>query len=66
MNKVCISCGALVTEGRMLCPNCKSTRIIQPDAILQDGTPVYLKTRTDLTNVSLQLYLYDLLNRRNK
>lgn len=66
MNNTCISCGAPVPEGRLACSNCKNARIIQPDAILQDGTPLYLKTRTNPTHGSLQLYLYDLLNRRNK
>lgn len=66
MNNTCISCGTTILEGRLFCPNCDNSRSIQPDAILQDGTPLYLKTRTNPTHGSLQLYLYDLLNRRNK
>lgn len=66
MNNTCISCGAPVPEGRLVCSNCKIARSIQPDAILKDGTPLYLKTRTNPSNVSTQLYLYDLLNWRSK
>ena len=66
MNKSCISCGAPVPEGRLACSNCKNALKFQPDAILKDGTPVYLKTQPNPTGVSTQLYLYDLLNRRSK
>ena len=66
MQDTCIRCGAPVPEGRLFCLNCKNARSFQPDAILQDGTPLYLKTRTNPANVSTQLYLYDLLNRRSK
>ena len=66
MNNTCVCCGAVIPEGRQVCPNCENAPSIQPDAILKDGTPVYLKTRTNPANVSLQLFLYDLLNRRSK
>lgn len=65
MNNTCVSCGAIIPEGRLMCPNCENVRSIQPDAILKDGTPLYLKTGTGHTHGSLQLFLYDLLNRRN-
>ena len=64
MDNTCISCGAVIPEGRWTCPNCENAHSFQPDAILQDGTPLYLKTRTNPTHCSLQLFLYDLLNRR--
>ena len=66
MRDTCIRCGAPNTNGRLVCPNCENSWKVQPDAILQDGTPLYLKTRPSPTHGSLQLYLYDLLNRRNK
>lgn len=66
MNNTCISCGAIIPEGRLVCPNCENSCKAPPDAILHDGTPLYLKTRTGHTHGSLQLFLYDLLNRRSK
>ena len=66
MSNTCVCCGIDIPEGRLVCPNCENARSIQPDVILKDGTPVYLKTRVNPTNVSTQLYLYDLLNRRGK
>lgn len=66
MNDTCVCCGVDVPEGRWVCPNCENSHSPQPDAILQDGTPLYLKTRNTPTHGSLQLFLYDLLNRRSK
>ena len=65
MNDACISCGSTVPEGRLTCPNCENSWKWQPDAILQDGTPLYLKTRVSPRNTCLQLFLYDLLNRNS-
>lgn len=56
----CICCGADIPEGRQVCPNCEVPDL-KPDAILKDGTPLYLKTTERPTHGSLQLFLYDLL-----
>ncbi len=66
MTDHCIRCGAPAQGRRLVCPKCEASWKTQPDAILADGTPLYLKTRTEPTYASLQLYLYDLLNRRSK
>ena len=56
----CVCCGAPVPEGRQVCPICES-RSYPPDAILQDGTPIYLKTTNPHIQAGVQLALYDLL-----
>ena len=58
MSDTCVCCGIDIPEGRQVCPNCENAHGIQPDAILKDGTHPM--------NTTLQLFLYDLLNRRNK
>lgn len=60
-NNTCICCGADIPEGRQVCPNCKVSDL-EPDAILKDGTHLYLKTSTKPTVNNLQLFLYDLLS----
>lgn len=60
----CVCCGAPVPEGRMVCPQCEVGG--GPDAILEDGTPLYLKTDTTPTYASLQLAMYDMLNREEE
>jgi hypothetical protein len=57
----CIRCGFTVRDGRLLCPVCEGHAT--PDAILPDGTPLYLKTGpTKPEYASLQLELYDMLS----
>lgn len=38
----CVCCGAPIPEGRQVCPKCENG--FAPDAILEDGTPLYFKT----------------------
>lgn len=59
MNR-CASCGFPVQDGRQLCPVCDGTSP-HPDALLQDGTPLYLKTSNFPAGPNLQLQLYELL-----
>jgi hypothetical protein len=54
----CICCGAEIPEGRQVCWNCENATAIKPDAILPDGTPLYLKTQKIPGGVPLQLQLY--------
>ena len=54
----CICCGAPVPEGRQVCPNCEKGSIVKPDVILEDGTPLYLKTPGSPTWENIQLELY--------
>lgn len=61
MNNTCICCGAIIPEGRQVCPNCEGFG--GPDAILEDGTPLYLKTSANPKDCGLQLFLYNLLNK---
>lgn len=56
----CACCGFPVREGRQLCPVCDGTSP-HPDAILKDGTPLYLKTPVMPTWGSIQLELYSQL-----
>lgn len=56
----CVCCGAIIPEGRQVCPNCE-TWSDAPDAILADGTPLYLRSTEKPKYGSLQLELYDLL-----
>lgn len=55
--ETCVCCGAPVPEGRQVCPKCE-TWGAGPDAILSDGTPLYLKTPTNPASGSIQLELY--------
>lgn len=56
----CASCGFPTREGRQFCPVCDGTSPY-PDAILKDGTRLYLKTGSDPSRASLQLELYEML-----
>ena len=56
----CVSCGTPVPEGRQVCPNCESWGTA-PDAILDDGTHLYLKTKLNTDGLPLQLQLYEQL-----
>lgn len=58
MNR-CSGCGFPVQEGKQLCPVCEGAAT--PDAILSDGTPLYLKTSNIPTGKNLQLELYEQL-----
>lgn len=58
----CISCGAVIPEGRLVCPNCELGT--KPDAVLADGTPLYFKTTREPADLPLQLFIYNLLNRK--
>lgn len=62
----CMACGVEIHDGRQFCPKCASW-FADPDIILQDGTPLHLKTPRNPNCGSLQLELYDLLKdyRRN-
>ena len=59
MNK-CICCGAWAPEKRQFCPNCE-TWGMAPDAILPDGTALYLKPTSKNINASIQMALYEQL-----
>lgn len=59
----CVCCGREIPEGRQVCPACEIP-ITGPDAILSDGTPVYLKTKPDRSCGSLQLAIYNFLTRK--
>ena len=56
----CASCGFPVQDGRQFCPVCDGTSP-NPDAILPDGTPLYLKTARYHDGKPLQLELYEQL-----
>lgn len=51
----CACCGFPIRDGLRLCPVCAGTSP-QPDAILKDGTPVYLKTCCEPNVEQLKLY----------
>ena len=57
---ICIKCGFPVRDKRDMCPVCDGSSPY-PDAILPDGTPLYLKTSKYPEYASLQLELYDML-----
>lgn len=59
MNR-CSICGFPVRDGERLCPVCSGTSP-QPDAILKDGTRLYLKTNNFPAGANLQMQLYELL-----
>lgn len=56
----CVCCGAPVPEGRQrqVCPKCE-TWSAAPDAILADGTRLYLKPTEKPKYGSLQSELYE-------
>lgn len=56
----CVCCGEIIPEGRFVCFKCTNSRW-KPDAILEDGTPLYIKTPVK-TNL-LQLDMYAALNK---
>ena len=56
----CVCCGAVIPEGRQVCWNCENTSY-PPDAILSDGTPLYLKTKNIPGGENLQNELYTML-----
>ena len=55
----CVCCGAPVPEGRQVCPICEGSAV--PDAILKDGTRLYLKTSKTPGMLPLQMELYEQL-----
>lgn len=62
MENRCVSCGIMIPEGRMVCPNCEAGHD-KPDAILKDGTRLYLKTSAAQKDCGIQSLLYNLLMR---
>lgn len=54
----CVCCGAPIPEGRQVCFICEKGSTVEPDAILEDGTPLYLKTAGFPPTGSIQLDLY--------
>lgn len=64
MIDTCVCCGREIPEGRQVCPTCE--RFGGPDAILKDGTPLYLKTSSNPSGLPLQLQLYQMLFGENK
>ena len=60
----CVCCGAVIPEGRQVCPNCE-TWGAAPDAILPDGTHLYLKTTSQKDKTTrgynLQNELYSMM-----
>ena len=56
----CGYCGFPTRDDRRYCPVCEGSSP-NPDAYLEDGTPLYLKVPTNPTWGSIQLELYDLL-----
>lgn len=65
MNNTCVCCGVVIPEGRQVCPNCENSCAVA-DVILADGSPLFLRSQIKHPHNSLQLFLYNLLNRRNK
>ena len=65
MSNTCVCCGREVPEGRQVCPICENSYSV-PDIILADGSPLFLRTQIKYPHTNLQLFLYDLLNRRKK
>jgi hypothetical protein len=63
MENTCVCCGRIIPEGRQVCPNCEN-KFIGPDAILKDGTHLYLKT--PIKPCWEQLRLYQILSGKNK
>lgn len=61
----CICCGAEIPEGRQVCWNCER-KDYPPDAILPDGTLLYLRTKANTSGLSPQLQLYEMLRRNEK
>lgn len=60
MTDTCACCGVPIPEGRQVCPRCE-TWSAAPDAILPDGTFLYLKTNSKPNTGSLQLEMYRML-----
>lgn len=54
----CICCGIEIPEGRQVCWNCEHS-YDGPDAILEDGTHLYLKTKNIPGGENLQFELYE-------
>ena len=65
----CIHCGAPVPEWRQVCPNCE-TGFGYADAVLHDGTLLYLKTSNPMgknpSSENLQLWLYEQLMKKQE
>lgn len=61
----CVCCGVVIPEGRQVCPQCEGSA--EPDAILKDGTRLYLKSTSpkfgakNPSGANFQNELYDLL-----
>lgn len=63
MSETCVCCGREIPEGRQVCLACENRTHFPPDTILEDGTPLYLKTSPSPRDCGLQLFLYNLLNK---
>lgn len=67
MSDTCICCGRDIPEGRQVCMQCETMPTsFAPDGFMEDGTPIYFKTGSKPEPGSLQLLIYDLLNRRKR
>lgn len=64
MSDICVCCGREIPEGRQVCVVCEGFG--GPDAILHDGTPLYLKTSGIPNGTPLQLQLYQMLFNEKK
>ena len=50
----CVCCGAPIPEGRQVCPQCEDS--VEPDIILRDGIPLYLKSDQNWSSMQWELY----------
>lgn len=64
MNVTCNCCGQPIRGYGTMCENCRIWSF-KPDAVLKDGTPLYLKTRLSSDSVPLQLAIYESLRRKD-
>lgn len=62
----CVCCGAEIPEGRQVCWNCERKECGTADAILPDGTLLYLRAKSNTSDLSPQLQLYEMLRRNEK
>jgi hypothetical protein len=63
MSEICNCCGKPIRGCGTMCENCR-TWVHKPDAFLNDGTPLYLKTSVNPSSIPLQLAIYEALCRK--
>lgn len=63
MSEICNCCGKPIRGYGTMCENCR-TWVHKPDALLKDGTPLYLKTSVNPTSLPLQLAIYNALTQK--